>query len=160
VHEWCLRHLFLELQHYGGVSRGAGAGLTFLASGVLHELVFGLAFGCARPWFLMGMLAQLPLAALAARGGEAERGGGEAERGGGEAGRGAPMALRGRRRGNLIVWASLMIGQPLLLLLYHREWAARAGQGDIFCLEPPPGPPGPLAGPAVPGPAAAGTHTA
>ena len=58
VHEWCLRHLFLELQHYGGLPRGAAVGLTFLASGVLHELVFGLAFRCVRPWFLLGMLAQ------------------------------------------------------------------------------------------------------
>ncbi len=58
VHEWCLRHLFLELQHYGGLPHGAAVGLTFLASGVLHELVFGLAFRCVRPWFLLGMLAQ------------------------------------------------------------------------------------------------------
>ena len=59
MHEWCLRHLFLELQHYGGLPRGAAVGLTFLASGVLHELVFGLAFRCVRPWFLLGMLAQV-----------------------------------------------------------------------------------------------------
>jgi hypothetical protein len=53
------------------------------------------------------------------------------------------LAMRGRRRGNLVVWASLLAGQPLLLLLYFREWAQRsAANEDFFCLSaPPPAPP-------------------
>ena len=55
--------------------------------------------------------------------------------------------MRGRRRGNLVVWASLLAGQPLLLLLYFREWAQRsAANEDFFCLTAPPSaPPAPLA---------------
>jgi hypothetical protein len=58
------------------------------------------------------------------------------------------LAMRGRRRGNLVVWASLLAGQPLLLLLYFREWAQRsAANEDFFCLTPsvPPQAPAPLA---------------
>ena len=50
--------------------------------------------------------------------------------------------MRGRRRGNLVVWASLLAGQPLLLLLYFREWAQRsAANEDFFCLTAPLPPP-------------------
>lgn len=107
VHEWCLRHVFLELQYYGGVPRELAVFATFFASAVAHELLFSVAFQTARPWFFLGMLAQLPLMA-------------------------ASRALRGRRRGNLLVWASLLFGQPLLELLYMREWLAR--HGDLFCI--------------------------
>jgi hypothetical protein len=36
--------------------------------------------------------------------------------------------LRGRRRGNLVVWLSLVLGQPMLELLYVRAWLARRAQ--------------------------------
>ena len=57
----------------------------------------------ALPFFFMGMLAQLPLILLGPR-------------------------LRGRRRGNLVVWLSLVLGQPMLELLYVRAWIARRAQ--------------------------------
>lgn len=40
--------------------------------------------------------------------------------------------FRGRRRGNMIVWLSLFMGQPLLEILYFREWFAT--HDSFFCV--------------------------
>jgi hypothetical protein len=85
VHEWCLRHIFVELRHYGGASSGIAIFGTFAFSAVFHgtffclvdclsfvsrcahnflpasgaELLFSVAFKTFRPWFFLGMLVQL-----------------------------------------------------------------------------------------------------
>ena len=61
---------------------------VFFASAVLHELVFSVAFKAASPWFFGGMLMQMPL--IQAEG---------------------TLKLRHTRRGNLLVWLSLFVGQ-------------------------------------------------
>ena len=43
-------------------------------------------------------------------------------------------AMRGKRRGTILVWASIFVGQPLLELLYVREWyMAQAAQAHVAC---------------------------
>jgi sterol O-acyltransferase len=79
---------------------------TFLISAVAHEIIFSVAFKTARPWFFLGMLAQLPLMACS-------------------------QLLRGSRRGNFLVWWSLFSGQPLLELLYVREYLSL--HPSFFC---------------------------
>jgi hypothetical protein len=64
VHEWALRHIFVELRHYTGVSPSVATAATFFVSALLHELIFSVAFKTMRPWFFLGMVMQLPLMAL------------------------------------------------------------------------------------------------
>ena len=108
VHEWCLRHIYVESMHYGHVSKRAATFITFLLSAVLHELLFSVAFKTARPWFFLGMMAQVPLILVG-------------------------RSFRGTRRGNYLVWLSLFSGQPLLEVLYFREWYVT--HESFFCVE-------------------------
>ncbi|KAA0146861.1 hypothetical protein FNF28_07623 [Cafeteria roenbergensis] len=68
-----------------------------------------MGFKTARPWFALGMLAQMPLIALSKR-------------------------FKGSRRGNFVVWFSLFLGQPLIEILYFREWMATK-KGQFFCVD-------------------------
>lgn len=106
VHEWCLRHVFLDLQSYSGVSKNWAVFATFFFSAVFHELIFSVSFKTFRPWFFFGMLMQVPLMAIGKH-------------------------FKSRRRGNYLVWWSLFSGQPLLELLYFREFFKT--HDDFFC---------------------------
>jgi len=107
VHEFCLRHLYIDVVKYGNVGKEYALLGTFLISAVLHELIFSVAFKTVRGWFFGGMLLQVPLIMLS-------------------------QQLRGTRRGNLTVWLSLFLGQPLLELLYIREYLAE--HESFFCV--------------------------
>lgn len=108
VHEWCLRHIYVESMHYARASKKTAIFSTFLLSAVLHELLFSVAFKTFRPWFFLGMLFQIPMSVLS-------------------------RSCRGRRRGNLLVWWSLFAGQPLLEMLYFREWYEE--HDNFFCVD-------------------------
>ena len=56
VHEWCLRHLFMDVQAYTGASKLVAMIATFFFSAVFHEILFSVSFKTFRPWFFMGML--------------------------------------------------------------------------------------------------------
>ena len=108
VHEWCLRHTYIDLVRYGNVPKQVALFGTFFLSALLHEVVFSVAFKTLRVWFFGGMLLQIPLIAVS-------------------------QGLRGTRRGNFVVWLSLFLGQPLLEMLYIREFLA-GSDGNFFCV--------------------------
>jgi hypothetical protein len=113
VHCWAKRHLLLELQTYLHLKRRGAVLATFLLSAILHELILCLAFKTLRPYFFFAMLGQLPLIALS-RSIDGSSGG-----------------------GNALVWLSLFLGQPLLELLYAREFLllhSNSGQ-ELLCLK-------------------------
>ncbi len=84
--------------------------ITFFVSALLHELILGCAFRTLRPYFFGAMLLQLPLITLS-------------------------HLVRGPRAGNAFVWLSLWLGQPLLHLLYARDFAGRGHDAHaFFCL--------------------------
>ena len=97
VHNFALRHVVVEMREYVGASRNASVVTAFVISAIAHEVIFSVSFHTLRPYFLLGMLAQLPLQHFG-------------------------KELVGRRRGNFLVWMSIFLGQPLLELLYMREW--------------------------------------
>jgi hypothetical protein len=109
VHEWALRHVVLEGIHYGGATKQQAVVATFFVSAIAHELIFSVAFRTVRPYFFLGMLAQLPLIWIG-------------------------QLYRTRRRGNFVVWLSLFIGQPLLELAYARDYIAT--HKEFFCVQP------------------------
>lgn len=102
VHEWCLRHVFVESQTYFNVSRRHAGLATFLFSAILHEYIFFIAFRTPRPAIFTAMMIQVPFMSISQR-----------------------LNLEGKRRGNLLVWLNLFLGHPLVELMYVRSFLDR-----------------------------------
>jgi MBOAT, membrane-bound O-acyltransferase family len=107
VHEFCLRHVYLELKHYVGVNNHLSMFATFFVSAIFHELIFSAAFKTFRPFFFFGMLFQIPMIMIS-------------------------RIFSDKRRGNTLVWLSLFLGQPLLEILYLTEFLQR--YDNFFCM--------------------------
>jgi len=117
VHEWLLRHVYLESIQSAKASKKTAVMLTFLASAIMHEFVFAVAFHALKPWFFLGMFFQVPLIIVSQK-----------------LVRMLPPQSA-RRWGNIFVWCSLFLGQPLIELLYMREYICK--HQDLFCYEKP-----------------------
>jgi acyl coA:diacylglycerol acyltransferase len=74
---------------YGKASKPFASFVTFLVSGIAHELVCSVAFRKPSLYFFMGMVVQVPLQVVS-------------------------KYFENTRIGNIIVWVSLFLGQPLL----------------------------------------------
>ncbi|KAJ8288182.1 hypothetical protein COCON_G00008410 [Conger conger] len=96
VHKWCLRHFYKPMLKRG-VSKRMGQAGVFLASAFFHEYLVSVPLKMFRLWAFMGMMAQLPLAWFVGR------------------------FLRGNY-GNAAVWISLIIGQPVAVLMYVHDY--------------------------------------
>ncbi|KAJ8415753.1 hypothetical protein AAFF_G00403100 [Aldrovandia affinis] len=96
VHKWCLRHFYKPMLKRG-VSKWVGQAAVFLASAFFHEYLVSVPLKMFRPWAFMGMMAQVPLAWIVGR------------------------FLRGNY-GNAAVWMSLIIGQPIAVLMYVHDY--------------------------------------
>lgn len=109
VHEFLLRHVYVEAIHYADVSKTAALLVVFVLSAAVHEVVFSAAFKTVTGWFALGMLAQIPLIHFSS-------------------------SLKGTRRGNFLVWLSLFLGQPMIELLYFRHYMA-THNNEFFCVK-------------------------
>ncbi|KAL0985278.1 hypothetical protein UPYG_G00154920 [Umbra pygmaea] len=96
VHKWCLRHFYRPMLKRG-LSKWASQSAVFLASAFFHEYLVSVPLKMLRPWAFMGMMAQLPLAWIVA------------------------CFLHGNY-GNAAVWISLIIGQPIAVLMYVHDY--------------------------------------
>ncbi|KAG7469792.1 hypothetical protein MATL_G00132570 [Megalops atlanticus] len=105
VHKWCLRHFYKPMLKRG-VSKWVGQTAVFLASAFFHEYLVSVPLKMLRPWAFMGMMAQLPLAWFVGR------------------------FLRGNY-GNAAVWISLIIGQPIAVLMYVHDYYILHFQGEL-----------------------------
>eukprot|EP00184_Porphyridium_aerugineum_P000582 CAMPEP_0184708286 /NCGR_PEP_ID=MMETSP0313-20130426/37698_1 /TAXON_ID=2792 /ORGANISM="Porphyridium aerugineum, Strain SAG 1380-2" /LENGTH=710 /DNA_ID=CAMNT_0027169871 /DNA_START=191 /DNA_END=2323 /DNA_ORIENTATION=+ len=99
VHEWCLRHIFVESQAAYQVSKANAALATFLISAILHEYIFAVAFRSLRPAMFTGMLLQVPFIYFFRK-----------------------NKNLGKRLGNILVWVNLILGHPLIEILYFRKY--------------------------------------
>lgn len=97
VHEWLLRHVYLESINTYKTSRLRATFITFLLSAVLHETVFAVIFRMVRPYLFLLQMGQLPLIYLGRR-------------------------LKNTRAGNFFFWFGLILGVPLLATVYCREY--------------------------------------
>ena len=104
VHEFLLRHVYIELSARRGTSRGLAVAMIFAWSMLLHEVIFVVCFRMLRPWFTMFGLSQLPLNNLMR----------------------TPL-FKGTRLGSVIFWYGLISGIPLLSALYAREYCSTEG---------------------------------
>ncbi|KAB0359972.1 hypothetical protein FD754_004128 [Muntiacus muntjak] len=96
VHKWCLRHFYKPMLRRGS-SRWAARTGVFLASAFFHEYLVSIPLRMFRLWAFTGMMAQIPLAWIVGR------------------------FFRGNY-GNAAVWLSLIIGQPVVVLMYVHDY--------------------------------------
>ncbi|XP_078542577.1 diacylglycerol O-acyltransferase 1 [Lissotriton helveticus] len=96
VHKWCSRHFYKPMLRRG-VSRWMAQTAVFLASAFFHEYLVSVPLKMFRLWAFMGMMSQIPLAWFVGK------------------------FLRGNY-GNAAVWISLIIGQPIAILMYVHDY--------------------------------------
>ncbi|KAI2653196.1 Diacylglycerol O-acyltransferase 1 [Labeo rohita] len=96
VHKWCLRHFYKPML-VKGVNKFAAQLAVFFLSAFFHEYLVSVPLKMFRFWAFLGMMAQIPLAYFVGR------------------------FLRGNY-GNAAVWMSLIIGQPVAVLMYVHDY--------------------------------------
>ncbi|XP_055075788.2 diacylglycerol O-acyltransferase 1a [Misgurnus anguillicaudatus] len=96
VHKWCLRHFYKPMLMRGANKLTAQIAVFFL-SAFFHEYLVSVPLKMFRLWAFLGMMSQIPLAYFVGR------------------------FLRGNY-GNAAVWMSLIIGQPVAVLMYVHDY--------------------------------------
>jgi len=98
VHKWCLRHLYKPLLRRG-FSRFQASTAVFFVSAFFHEYLVSVPLKMFRIWAFSGMLAQIPLAIFVNR-----------------------YFSNYPHYANICVWLSIILGQPLAILMYYHDW--------------------------------------
>ncbi|XP_076388942.1 diacylglycerol O-acyltransferase isoform X2 [Megachile rotundata] len=99
VHRWALRHLYIPVIEMG--YRKSTASITvFFISAFFHEYLVSVPLRTFKIWAFMGMMGQMPLSLLSKK----------------------VEQHWGSRWGNITVWASLIIGQPLCIMMYYHDY--------------------------------------
>lgn len=99
VHRWCVRHLYIPIVEMG-YSRNIASITVFFISAFFHEYLVSVPLKTFKIWAFMGMMGQLPLSYFAKW-----------------------MEKNcGPRWGNMVVWASIILGQPLCIMMYYHDY--------------------------------------
>lgn len=96
VHKWCARHLYVPLMSLG-FSKCQASTAVFLVSAFFHEYLVSVPLKMFRMWAFTGMLMQLPMARFVS-------------------------SYFNNHFANVAVWVSLIIGQPLCILMYYHDY--------------------------------------
>lgn len=99
VHKWCTRHLYKPILRSGG-SKFMAQVAVFLLSAFFHEYMVSIPLHVFPFWAFMGMIAQIPLS-------------------------GVTYWVSTRysgHYGNMMVWFSLIVGQPMAILAYVYQY--------------------------------------
>ncbi|KAJ6661470.1 hypothetical protein lerEdw1_014379 [Lerista edwardsae] len=96
VHKWCLRHFYKPMIRRG-VGKFSAQTAVFLGSAFFHEYLVSVPLKMFRLWAFIGMMAQIPLAWFVGR------------------------FLQGNYA-NAAMWISLIIGQPIAVLMYVHDY--------------------------------------
>ncbi|KAK9872917.1 hypothetical protein WA026_020269 [Henosepilachna vigintioctopunctata] len=99
VHRWALRHLYLPIVEMG-FSKTMGFLSVFFISAFFHEYMVSVPLKTYKIWAFTGMMGQLPLSTFA----------------------NYVEKRFGPRWGNIIVWSSLILGQPLCIMMYYHDY--------------------------------------
>lgn len=109
VHRWAVRHLYIPLVEMG-YSRTAASVAVFFVSAFFHEYLVSVPLRTYKTWAFMGMMAQIPLSIFSKF-----------------------MEKRyGPRWGNIVVWASLILGQPLCIMMYYHDYVIMQVGEDLL----------------------------
>ncbi|XP_030644888.1 diacylglycerol O-acyltransferase 1a [Chanos chanos] len=104
VHKWCHRHFYKPMLKRG-MKKWIAQTAVFLVSAFFHEYLVSVPLKMFRLWAFMGMMVQIPLAWFVGR------------------------FLRGYY-GNAAVWISLIIGQPIAVLMYVHDYYVLHHEGS------------------------------
>ncbi|KAL4234461.1 Diacylglycerol O-acyltransferase 1 [Mactra antiquata] len=96
VHRWAHRHLYKPLLRRGHSKLTASVAVFFL-SAFFHEYLVSVPLHMFKLWAFMGMLGQVPLAMV-------------------------QMKYINWKYGNMVVWLSLILGQPIAILAYYHDF--------------------------------------
>ncbi|KAI5742907.1 hypothetical protein M8J77_012493 [Diaphorina citri] len=99
IHQWAVRHLYKPLVEQG-YSRLTASSLVFFISAFMHEYLVSVPLRTYKIWAFMGMMGQIPLSMLSRH----------------------VEKKYGPRWGNIIVWSSLILGQPLCIMMYYHDF--------------------------------------
>ncbi|CAB4061521.1 DGAT1 [Lepeophtheirus salmonis] len=104
VHLWCVRHLYKPIiNNYGSRAVVPAKMAVFFLSAFFHEYLISVPLGIVRPYAFLGMMSQLPLFLISS----------------------SIEKHFGPRCGNMVVWMSLILGQPLALLMYYHDFVVQ-----------------------------------
>ncbi|XP_075249197.1 diacylglycerol O-acyltransferase 1-like [Convolutriloba macropyga] len=95
VHKFGKRHIYKPLLKKG-VSKIQASLVVFLVSAFFHEYLVSVPLKMFRVWIFLGMMAQVPLAVIS-------------------------LNLT-PRQGNILMWLSLMLGQPAVVFMYYHDY--------------------------------------
>lgn len=117
VHNWLLHHVYLPMQE-AGIPQDSARSITFAVSILAHEALIVGFLGLSSPWLLLFSCFQFPLMSIMR----------------------LPI-FKGKRLGGLIFWFGMVLGIPLVLVLYisglcRREasWCAQAMPSEMIRL--------------------------
>lgn len=105
VHKWLFRHVYRPLRAKG-VGKFWAVLSVFFLSAVLHEVAISVPLGIIRGYAFAGMIVYVPLAWVT----DLIHGSG----------------LVSETWGNVVVWTSLLVGQPLGVILYVEDYTKSA----------------------------------
>lgn len=99
VHRWCVRHVYVPLLTHDKfrLSRFQASTVVFFLSAFFHEYLVSVPLNMYRLWSFMGMILQLPFSVLVSK-------------------------YLNNQTANIAVWFSLIIGQPLAILMYYHDY--------------------------------------
>lgn len=96
VHNFCSRHIYKPLLSFG-VTKFQAQLVVFFISAFLHEYIVSIPLRMFKLWSFLGMIGQLPFAFIVTK------------------------YLHGNY-GNMAIWLSLIIGQPLAIFMYMHDY--------------------------------------
>ncbi|KXS18204.1 hypothetical protein M427DRAFT_54029 [Gonapodya prolifera JEL478] len=131
VYTWAKRHIYLPMVLNQGWKPWEAQLVVFGVSAILHEVVVGIPTHLLYGWAFFAMAGQIPLIwftqslqNLRVRWGRIARRASKV----GVPTLGRPGAEIVDTFGNMIFWVSFcIVGQPLAIMLYYREWNSRYG---------------------------------
>ncbi|KAM9969109.1 hypothetical protein ACTFIW_003393 [Dictyostelium discoideum] len=115
VHHWMVVLIYTPMRRRG-FSKNMGYFMCFFVSAIFHELVISIPFHSLKLWGFFGIMSQMVLIAL------------------------TKNLMNGRNLGNVIFWISIVLGQPLVVLLYYRNFVLENPEW-YRNVEPPTSPP-------------------
>ncbi|XP_014253436.1 diacylglycerol O-acyltransferase 1 isoform X2 [Cimex lectularius] len=99
VHRWAVRHLYVPLVEQG-YSKTLASTAVFFISAFFHEYLVSVPLRTFKIWAFTGMMGQIPLSMFCHW----------------------VEKNFGCRWSNMIVWASLILGQPLCIMMYYHDY--------------------------------------
>ncbi|XP_031563566.1 diacylglycerol O-acyltransferase 1-like [Actinia tenebrosa] len=103
AHRWAVRHLYKPMIRRG-YSKLQAQVAVFMLSAFFHEYLVSVPLRMARLWSFMAMIGQLPMAVFIKK------------------------FIKNPNYGNVVVWLSIILGQPLAIMMYFHDYYVRSLQ--------------------------------